>query len=130
MLLAGNAYGLDRPRIEASRVQRHAKGFDQRIEPPLRILFTRAVVGADQIVIALAPGDDLTSLGFASTPTVITETGYYQVEVTSADANNFSATATYQRGGNEAGKCLTFTIDGRGNRTSAPAPDCWTNTRL
>ena len=25
---------------------------------------------------------------------------------------------------------LTFSIDGRGQKTSAPAPDCWTNTRL
>ena len=72
---------------------------------------------------------DLTALGFATTPTWETETGYYTIQVTAADATNFTATATYLRGGNEASKCLTFTIDGRGTKTSDPDPDCWTRTR-
>ena len=71
---------------------------------------------------------DLTQLGFSSSPAT-TETGYYRIEITSADAQNFSATATYLRGGNEAKKCVTFTIDGRGAKTSAPETDCWTRTR-
>jgi type IV pilus assembly protein PilE len=72
---------------------------------------------------------NLTQLGFATTPTWDTQTGYYRVQVTQADATNFSATATYLKGGTEAGKCLTFTIDGRGQKTSAPDADCWTRTR-
>ena len=72
---------------------------------------------------------DLTALGFSTTPTWTTETEYYTVQVTQADATNFSATATYLLGGSEAGKCLTFTIDGRGAKTSGPDGDCWTRTR-
>ena len=71
---------------------------------------------------------DLTQLGFSTSPAT-TETGYYRIEITDADAQNFSATATYLRGGNEAEKCATFTIDGRGTKTSAPEADCWTRTR-
>jgi type IV pilus assembly protein PilE len=71
---------------------------------------------------------DMTQIGFSSSP-FTTETGYYVVAVTSATPSNFSATATYQRGGSEASKCLTFTIDGRGQKTSAPETNCWTRTR-
>ena len=71
---------------------------------------------------------DMTQIGFSSSP-FTTETGYYVVSVTSATPSNFSATATYQHGGSEAGKCLTFTIDGRGQKTSGPDTDCWTRTR-
>ena len=72
---------------------------------------------------------DLTALGFSTTPTWTTETGYYTIQVTQADATNFSATATYLQGGSEATKCLTFTVDGRGAKTSGPDGDCWTRTR-
>ena len=72
---------------------------------------------------------DLTQLGFATTPTWDTETGYYRIRVTATNATNFTATATYLHGGGEAGKCLTFTIDGRGDKTSGPDTDCWTRTR-
>lgn len=68
----------------------------------------------------------LSDVGFASS---ITETGYYQLAITSADASNFTATATYRHGGKEATKCETFTIDGRGSKTSDPDTDCWTRTR-
>ena len=71
---------------------------------------------------------DMTQIGFSSSP-FTTETGYYVVTVTSATPSNFSATAEYQRGGSEAKKCLTFTITGRGQKTSEPEPDCWTRTR-
>jgi len=71
---------------------------------------------------------DMTNLGFANDP-FTTETGAYVIDVTSADATNFSATATYQLGGSEAGKCLTFTVDGRGAKTSDPDTDCWERTR-
>ena len=72
---------------------------------------------------------DLTALGFSTTPTWTSETGYYTVQVTAANASNFTATATYLQGGSEAGKCLTFTINGRGLKTSGPDTDCWTRTR-
>ena len=72
---------------------------------------------------------DLTSLGFATTPVWETETGYYDIRVTAANASNFTATATYKHGGSEATKCLTFTIDGRGSKTSDPDTDCWTRAR-
>jgi type IV pilus assembly protein PilE len=69
----------------------------------------------------------LGELGYASP--LVTDTGAYRVTVAGNDASNFTATATYQLGGNEAGKCLTFNIDGRGSQTSAPLADCWTRTR-
>lgn len=72
---------------------------------------------------------DLTSLGFATTPQWTTDTGYYEIEVTAADSSNFSATATYLLGGSEANKCNSFTIDGRGAKTSGPDGNCWTRTR-
>lgn len=68
----------------------------------------------------------LSDVGFGSN---ITETGYYQLAITSADASNFTATATYRHGGKESSKCLTFTIDGRGSKTSDPETDCWTRKR-
>ena len=71
---------------------------------------------------------DMTQIGFSSSP-FTTETGSYVVSVTSATPSNFSATATYQHGGSEADKCLTFTIDGRGQKTSTPDTDCWTRSR-
>ncbi len=72
---------------------------------------------------------DLTKLGFATTPVFTTDSESYNVSVGAADANDFTATATYLDGGDEAGKCLTFQIDGRGAKTSAPDTNCWTRTR-
>ena len=72
---------------------------------------------------------DMTQLGFAGAGNVVTESGSYRINVDAADANNFTATATYLNAGNEAGRCATFQIDGRGVRTSAPLADCWTRTR-
>jgi type IV pilus assembly protein PilE len=71
---------------------------------------------------------DMTQLGFAADP-FTTDTGSYVVAVTAASPSNFSATATYQLGGNEASKCVTFTIDGRGAKTSGPETNCWERTR-
>ena len=60
----------------------------------------------------------------------MTDSGAYSVNFPVApDANNFTATATYQLGGDEAAKCQTFSIDGRGIKTSGPLADCWTRTR-
>ena len=71
----------------------------------------------------------MTNLGYDVDTNFITDSGSYEVNVTFADTNNFSATAVYQQSDAEAGKCLTFRLDGRGERTSAPLPDCWTRTR-
>lgn len=59
----------------------------------------------------------------------ITPSEAYSVTIGANSANNFTATATYQLGGDEAGKCLTFTIDGRGIKGSTPYTDCWTRNR-
>jgi type IV pilus assembly protein PilE len=60
---------------------------------------------------------------------LMTNSGAYEVIIGANDANNFTATAQYQLGGNEAGKCLTLSNDGRGMHSSAPLADCWTRTR-
>lgn len=72
---------------------------------------------------------DLRNLGFPVADNYITDSGSYQVSVNAADANNFTATATYQNADEEAARCLTFQIDGRMTKTSAPLADCWTRTR-
>jgi len=73
--------------------------------------------------------NDMTRLGFPVADDFETESGSYIIDVNGADQNNFTATATFQLGGSEAGKCLTFQLDGRGVRSSAPQGDCWTRTR-
>ena len=72
---------------------------------------------------------DLLVLGFATTPNFTTDSESYVINVGAADANNFTATATFLLGGDEALKCSTFQIDGRGAKTSAFDTDCWTRTR-
>ncbi len=72
---------------------------------------------------------DMMQLGFPVGAAFISDSDSYSISVTAADANNFTAVATYQRFDNEALKCLTFQIDGRGIRTSAPLADCWSRTR-
>lgn len=71
---------------------------------------------------------DLTQLGFGADP-FTTDTGSYVIAVTAASPSNFTATATYQLGGNESTKCQTFTIDGRGAKTSGPETNCWERAR-
>ena len=73
--------------------------------------------------------NDLTVLGFSSTPTFRTDTGSYIITIPNANAAGFTATATYQLGGAESLKCNVFTIDGRGVKTSGPDTNCWTRTR-
>ena len=72
---------------------------------------------------------DLTALGFPTTPVFTTDTGSYNISIGPAGPNNFTATAAFLKGGAEATKCLTFQIDGRGAKTSLPLADCWTRTR-
>ena len=71
---------------------------------------------------------DMTRLSFSTDP-FVTDSGTYSVTVTAADASNFLAVATYQNTDSEAGKCLTFKIDGRGTKSSAPDTDCWARSR-
>ena len=72
---------------------------------------------------------DMTKLGFPVANNFLTDSESYVVDVTAASAAAFSATATYQKGDAEAGKCATFSIDGAGTKSSTPFDDCWTNTR-
>ena len=73
---------------------------------------------------------DMTSLGFPVGTDFETDSNSYIINVTAAGPATFSATAVYQNVDAEAGKCATFSIDGRGSKTSTPKLDCWTNTRL
>ena len=72
---------------------------------------------------------NMINLGFPVAGAFLSDSDSYIINVGAADANDFTATATFQLGGDEAGKCLTFQIDGRGAKTSAPDTDCWTRTR-
>jgi type IV pilus assembly protein PilE len=73
--------------------------------------------------------NDMTSLGFDVANNLVTDTGSYQITLAGANAATYTATATYLKGGNEAGKCATFTIQPDSNRNSAPLADCWTRSR-
>lgn len=72
----------------------------------------------------------LAELGYGGA-TITSNTGAYDVAVAPNPdfAVNFSAMATYNLGGNEAGKCAWFSIDGRGAQASGPKTDCWTAGR-
>ena len=72
---------------------------------------------------------NMTSLGFPVAANFLSDTESYIITVNAADANDFTATATYQHGDEEAAKCASFTIDGRGTKASTPLADCWTRTR-
>jgi len=72
---------------------------------------------------------DLTQLSFPVGAGFVTDSGAYTVDITACNAANFSAQAVYNLAGPEAGKCASFTIDGRGTRVSSPATDCWIRTR-
>ena len=73
---------------------------------------------------------NLGELGYGG-PTVDTDSGAYTAVVGPNPTweENFAAIANYNLGGNEAGKCQVFTLDGRGNQGSFPDGDCWTKTR-
>lgn len=72
---------------------------------------------------------DMTLLGFSAVGNVLTDSETYEIDVTAADADSFTAQATYQLADEEAAKCLTFTITATGAKTSGPLPDCWTRTQ-
>lgn len=73
---------------------------------------------------------DMTALGFPVAGNYMSDTESYIINIDAgADSDNFTARATYQNADDEALKCNLFTIDGRGQKTSDPLPDCWTRTR-
>lgn len=73
--------------------------------------------------------NDMTQLGFPVSDDFETASGSYTVDVSGANAQNFTATAGYNNVDKESTKCNSFTIDGRGQKTSLPLTDCWTRTR-
>lgn len=72
---------------------------------------------------------DMTELGFPVASNFLSDTKSYIIDVTSANANNFAAIATYQNNDEEKSKCWHFTIDGTATKTSDPETDCWVKTR-
>ncbi|HWM26954.1 MAG TPA: type IV pilin protein [Woeseiaceae bacterium] len=71
-----------------------------------------------------------TDLALVGIDNAITDSGTYEVEITAADANGFTAVAEYL--GNdaaEAARCDTFGIDATGAKTAGPNPVCWTSTQ-
>lgn len=72
---------------------------------------------------------DMRNLGFPAAGNNISDSDAYVINVNAADANTFTAVATYQLADEEAAKCATFTINGTGTKGSTPNADCWTNTR-
>lgn len=69
--------------------------------------------------------EDLAELGFSAP--FKTDSGTYQLSVSEpASASDFTVTATLVADDGESLKCKKFIIDGRGNKTSEPATDCWT----
>ncbi len=92
-----------------------------------RALLLQIAINQDRFYLQNSTFGNMTDLQYDEPQ--LTDSEAYSVTIGSNDANNFTATATYQLGGEEAGKCLTFTIDGRGDKTSSPYTDCWTRRR-
>ena len=72
---------------------------------------------------------DMTNLGFASASSNVSDSESYVINVTAADANDFTATAVYQHTDDEASVCKNFQIDGSLTKTSSPSTECWVKTR-
>lgn len=70
--------------------------------------------------------DDLVELGFGTPFKTGSGTHTLSVLPSPPSADNFTCTATLAAPSDETAVCNSFTIDGRGNRTSAPELDCWT----
>jgi hypothetical protein len=52
------------------------------------------------------------------------------VTIPANDASDYTATAAYNYSGSEFDRCSSFTIDGRGRKTSAGTiGNCWTDQR-
>jgi type IV pilus assembly protein PilE len=67
-------------------------------------------------------------LGYASP--LKTPSGSYTVTIPANDASGYTATAAYNFTGSEFDRCSSFTIDGRGAKTSVGSiGNCWTDQR-
>jgi type IV pilus assembly protein PilE len=73
--------------------------------------------------------ESMTKLGFSGDDNVPTGSGTYSIDVVAADANSYTAQATYLLDDDEKAKCETFTITATGAKTSSPRTDCWTSTQ-
>jgi type IV pilus assembly protein PilE len=70
----------------------------------------------------------LLELGYADP--LVTDTGSYTVTIPVNDAGNFTVSAAYNHTDSEQARCTTFTLDGRGNKTSTGSiGNCWTDQR-
>lgn len=70
----------------------------------------------------------LTELGYVEP--LKTDSGAYTVTIPLNDASDFVVTAAYNDSGSEFDRCSSFTIDGRGNKTSVGSiGNCWTDQR-
>ena len=72
---------------------------------------------------------DMTNLGFAAASNNTSDTGSYNIDVGAADANDYTARATYKNADAEASVCKWFEIDGSGAKSSYPDTECWVRTR-
>jgi len=59
----------------------------------------------------------------------VTDSGTYNISLNNVTCNNYTGQADFNMGGQELATCAQFQIDGRNNKTSIPAGDCWTRTR-
>ena len=70
----------------------------------------------------------LAELGYAEP--LLTETGAYTVSVPAHNASDFTVTASYNYTGPEYARCTTFSLNGRGNKSSTGSfANCWTDQR-
>ena len=70
----------------------------------------------------------LTELGYAVP--LLTESGAYTVSIPIRDADNFTALASYNRSDIEFDRCASFSLDGRGHKSSTGSiRNCWTDQR-
>lgn len=70
----------------------------------------------------------LAELGYADP--LVTNSGSYTVTIPTNDASGFTASAAFNKTGNERDRCSDFTIDGLGNKTSnGSIANCWTDQR-
>ena len=70
----------------------------------------------------------LSELGYADP--LVTATGSYTVIIPANGVDDFTATAAYNHTDSELSRCTTFTLDGRGRKTSTGSiGNCWTDQR-
>lgn len=96
-----------------------------------RAILSEIAINQERFYLQNSRYGNLVDLGYGG-PTIDTDSGAYTVVVGPNPnfAVNYSAIANYNGGGNEAGRCGWFSIDGRGDKASGDGyADCWTRTR-